>query len=592
MKKYLFRSLMYVSLLVTSIHCASQGVNNNKSELNGTPLGASSKPASSNKNINLDQSQNTSDTSKVTLDSAKVADIKPQLPVLTDTLKNLSSDVFGANLFTGAFARQGASTFNADYFINVGDKLQVRLWGSFIFDALLTVDAKGNIFLPQIGPIQVLGVKNQDLQKVIDIAMSKVFRNSVFSYAQLAEAQPVRVFVGGFVNRPGLYNGTSMDSLLHFLDQAGGIDPDKGSFLSVQVKRGKEVRAQISLYDFLLQGQMQLIQLSDGDVIFVPPRQFTVLVSGLATNTKRFEMEQTYQKVSQLVALSRPLPSATHFRVIRNSGAVKNTEYFALDSSSNVMLGNGDELEFTADKKLGTITVRVEGEHLSVQEYVLPYGSKMLDLLKQIQFSTRSDSENLQLFRLSVKERQKQMLATALKNLEVAALTARSGTSDEATLRKQESELLLQWVERAKAIEPKGQVVMAQSASKGELLLENGDIVRVPIKDGLVLISGEVLFPNAVAFEKKLTLNDYVKKAGGFTQNADSARIVVAHRDGSFTQNESEGWFSNGFSSVKIVPGDELLVLPKIDIKSRQIFKEMIAIVYQIAVTSKIVMGF
>lgn len=32
------------------------------------------------------------------------------------------------------------------------------------------------------------------------------------------------------------------------------------------------------------------------------------------------------------------------------------------------------ELQFTADKKPGTITVRVEGEHNSAQEYVLPYG--------------------------------------------------------------------------------------------------------------------------------------------------------------------------------------------------------------------------
>ena len=34
------------------------------------------------------------------------------------------------------------------------------------------------------------------------------------------------------MNRPGLYNGTSMDSLLHYLDQAGGIDAERGSFLA------------------------------------------------------------------------------------------------------------------------------------------------------------------------------------------------------------------------------------------------------------------------------------------------------------------------------------------------------------------------
>lgn len=571
----------------------AQNSNDNKSGNKDISNLVPGKGVNGNTGASANQTQSaTSAPSDTTTTSISVPDIKPVAPVSEDLMKNSKSEVFGANLFTGAFARQGASAFNADYIINVGDKLQIRLWGSFSIDVVLTVDAQGNIFLPQVGPVKVLGIKNQDLQKVIELAMSKVFKNSVFSYAQLAEAQPVRIFVGGFVNRPGLYNGTSMDSLLHYLDQAGGIDADRGTFLAVQVKRGKELRAQISLYDFLLNGQMPLVQLGDGDVLFVPARQQTVVVSGLASNSKRFEMEQTQRRVSDLIVLAKPLPAATHFRVTRNSGAIKSTEYFALDSASKVMINNGDELEFTSDKKTGSITVRVEGEHLSAQEYVLPYGARMGDLLKQIEFSANSDSENLQLFRVSVKDRQKNMLNTALKNLEVAALTARSGTNDEASLRKQEAELLLQWVERAKSIEPKGQVVMAQSVNKNDLLLENGDILRVPIKDGLVLISGEVLFPNAVSFEKKFTLGDYINKAGGFTQNADSARIVIAHRDGSFTQKESDGWFSKNFSGVKISAGDELLVLPKIDVKSRQIFKEMVAIIYQIAVTSKIVMGF
>jgi protein involved in polysaccharide export with SLBB domain len=522
----------------------------------------------------------------------KVPDIKTVAPQAGDAARNGQSDVFGANLFTGAFARQGASPFNADYALAVGDKVQVRFWGTFNFESVVSVDAQGNVFLPHVGPVQMLGVKNQDLQKVIEAAMAKVFRNSVSSYAQLAEAQPVRIFVSGFVNRPGLFNGTSMDSLLHYLDQAGGIDADRGSYLSVQVKRGDTIRAQVSLYDFLLLGKMPIVQLSDGDVVFVPPKQSQVKVSGLAVNTKRFEFSAKQAKVSDVLALAKPLASATHVRVVRNTGTLKNTEYYPLGQADTVMVQSGDELEFTADKKLGTITVRLEGEHLSAQEYVLPYGSRLKDLMSQVAFSSRSDSDGLQLFRISVKERQRQMLQTSLKSLETAALTARSGTSDEARLRKDEAELLLQWIDKAKSIEPRGQVVLAQSMDRDELLLENGDILKVPLKDNLVLISGEVLFPNALAFDKKLSFDDYVQKAGGYTQNADTARIVVAHRDGSFTQNEVDtGFFGKGTSKVKVNPGDEVLVLPKIDVKSRQIFKDMTQIIYQIAVSAKVVLG-
>ena len=397
-------------------------------------------------------------------DSAMAApDVRAQPPQLLDYSANINSDIFGANLFTGAFARQGALQFNPDYVIAVGDKVQVRLWGAFDFDAPLTVDPKGNIFLPHAGPVQVMGVRNQDLQRLVASAVGKVFRANVSSYASLAAAQPVRVFVGGFVNRPGLYSGTSMDSLLNYLDQAGGIDPERGSFLTVQVKRGKQVRATANLYEFLLSGTMPLVQLSDGDVIFVAPRQNTVKVSGLTTNVKRFEFSDSARSVADLLQMAKPRAAATHVRVVRNTGTTKNVEYYPLADAAQVALQNGDELEFTADKKPGTITVRVEGEHLSAQEYVLPYGTRMAELIKNIQFSERSDQASLQLFRQSVKERQKQMLQTSLKSLEAAALTARSGTSDEARLRKEEAELLLQWVDRAKKIEPSGQVVIAQA---------------------------------------------------------------------------------------------------------------------------------
>jgi protein involved in polysaccharide export with SLBB domain len=510
-------------------------------------------------------------------------------PQQYDYALNIKSDVFGANLFTGAFAAQGAAQFNPDYVLAVGDKIHVRFWGAFQHDSVMTVDPKGNIFLPHIGPVKVAGIRNQDLQKSMDAAAGKVFRTNVFSYASLAQAQPVRIFVSGFVNRPGLYGGTSMDSLLSYIDQAGGIDPERGSFINIQIKRGNLTRATLNLYDFLLEGRIPLVQLSEGDVILVGSRQSTLRVSGLVENAKRFEFNDSTKSVADLMKLARPRAQATHVRVVRNSRSVKNTEYYPLSEASGIPLQNGDELDFTSDKLQGTISVRVEGEHQSSQEYVLPYGSKIGDLIKKIEFSERSDSRSLQLFRQSVKLRQKAMLETSLNSLQSAALTARSGTSDEARLRKEEAELLLQWVDRARKIEPSGQVLIAQQTKLDSFLLENGDLLRVPVKDDLILISGEVLFPNAVAFDAHLNLDEYIRRSGGYTQNADVSRVIVAHRDGSFDEvlAADRGYGSNAL----LRSGDEVLVLPKIDVKSRQIWKDLTQIIYQIAVSAKVVLG-
>jgi protein involved in polysaccharide export with SLBB domain len=514
-------------------------------------------------------------------------------PQSFDYSANLNSDVFGANLFTGAFAREGATQFNPDYAVAVGDNIQIRLWGAFEFESVLTVDAKGNVFVPHVGPVQLLGVRNQDLQRLMESSVSRVYRANVYSYASLASAQPVRIFVSGYVNRPGLYSGTSMDSLLHYLDQAGGIDAERGSFLTVQVKRGALTRATMSLYDFLLDGRIPLIQLSSGDVIFVGPRQSTVKVSGLTENAKRFEFRGILT-VAQVVGLAKPRAQATHIRVLRNTGPVRSTEYFALNDAAQVLLENGDEIEFTSDKKPGTIAVRVEGEHESPQEYVLPYGSKLGEVLRQIKFSERSDSTSVQLFRLSVKERQKLALQTTLKFLENAALTARSGTNEEARLRKEEAELLLQWVERGKNVEPSGQVFIAQASDRDDLLLENGDLLRIPTKDGLVLVSGEVILPNTIAYDKTLSVTDYIKNSGGYTQNADASRVIVAHRDGSFDEanGAGRGIFSLNGGEPTVRPGDHILVLPRIDVKSRQIFRDVVEALFRIAVIVGVVHNF
>ena len=511
----------------------------------------------------------------------------PQAPQTADYTANLNSDVFGANLFTGNFARAGATQFNPDYLVAVGDRIHLRLWGGFTFDSVAAVDPQGNIFLPQVGPIRVLGIANKNLQQQVEAAVRRVFRANVYSYASLAAAQPVRIFVGGNVMRPGLYNGTSMDSLLNYLDQAGGIDPERGSFLTVQVKRGSSVRATFNLYDFLLKGQLPLLQLNDGDVIFVPPIANRVRVSGLVNNAKRFEFAQGSETVAQLMQLAKPQAQATHVRIARNTGTVKNTEYYPLQEANALVLQNGDELEFTADKKPGTITVRVEGEHMNPQEYVLPYGTRLEALMQGIQVLPDAEPESIQLFRQSVKLRQKEMLVTSLRSLETALLTARSGSSEEARLRKEEADLTLQWVERAKQVEPSGQVQIAQASQRDNMLLENGDVIRIPRKDGLVLVSGEVLFPNAVAFDGSLSLKDYIDRAGGFTQTADAARVVVAHRDGAFEQVDTEKLFEN----TRLKAGDQVLVLPKVDEKKRQFWKDMTQIMYQIAISAKVVLG-
>ncbi|MGF1642261.1 MAG: polysaccharide biosynthesis/export family protein [Thiotrichales bacterium] len=505
------------------------------------------------------------------------------------TVPTVASDVFGAQLFTGAFSRNSYSGFNPNYSIGIGDSITLKMWGAYELETVLTVDAQGNIFVPRVGPVNVVGVRNSELGEVVKRKIATVYRSNVHSYVNLAAAQPVKIFVTGFVARPGLYAGLSSDSVLNYLDQAGGVDPDRGSYIDIRIQRGDANYRTIDLYAFLLDGRMPDAQLADGDTIVVGPRRSTVKVSGLVQNDNRFEFPSSSIALDEILALAKAQPSATHLRVIRNTGTTRNVEYYSLDEARAITVVDGDAVQLTADKRPGTITVRVEGEHQSPQEFVLPHGSRLGELMRSVHMNERSDARAIQLYRESVKVRQAEMLEQSLRALEHSVLTAHSATNSEIELRKGEAELVLKWIERARGIAPRGQVVLAQTAEIESLLLENGDVIKVPVEDGIVLISGAVMFPNATVYNDRLSLSEYIDQAGGYAQSAKNSQIVILHRNGSFTRASEGGWGRE--PDARIRPGDEILVMPKVDVKSVQITKDLTQILYQIAVSAAVVIG-
>jgi hypothetical protein len=67
--------------------------------------------------------------------------------------------------------------------------------------------------------------------------------------------------------------------------------------------------------------------------------------------------------------------------------------------------------------------------------------------------------------------------------------------------------------------------------------------------------------------------------------------VIIAHRDGSFHEVSNSGFFGRGADPAGIRAGDEILVLPKIDVKSRQVFKDLTQILYQIAISARVVLN-
>ncbi len=490
----------------------------------------------------------------------------------------IQNKMFGSQLFKGAFASTAGSTFNSSYQINPGDNINLRLWGAYQFNGTQSVDPQGNIFIPNVGPVKVAGVRNGSLQSVVEAQVRRIYVSNVGVYAALEQAQPVKVMVTGFVNQPGNYGGVANDSVIAYLDRAGGVDPERGSYIDIKVMRNGQTIQQVDLYDFLLQGQIRPFSFRDGDVIVVGQRTHTFNVSGEVYNQHDFEFNSPAVSLAQALAFAKLKPGATNVSIQRRQGAEYRSEYYSLSQAPNVRVEDGDIVTVTADRYAGTIQVRVDGAHNGAHAVVLPYGAKLSDVLTQLQPNALAEVESLQLFRPSVAKRQKEMLNVALDKLEETTFNARSSTQEEAALRLRDAELVKQFIAKARQVEPKGQVVLNPDTFQN-VILEQGDILYIPEKTSVVMVHGEVAFPNGVEYKQGLSSKEYIEQVGGFSQRSNKSKVIVIRQNGKAELMRK---------GEKIKQGDEILVLPKAQTKGIKLPRGISQVLYQIAVAAKV----
>ncbi|MDH5751641.1 MAG: polysaccharide biosynthesis/export family protein [Deltaproteobacteria bacterium] len=487
---------------------------------------------------------------------------------------------FGYNLFTGGFRKEQERGINPDYRISEGDQIALRIWGTVTINDILVVDPQGNVFIPNVGPVKVAGVRNADLNTVVNTAVRNIYTSNVNVYTSLNSSQPVAVFVTGFVLSPGRYTGIASNSILYFIDNAGGVDPQKGSYRDIRILRGGQEVHKADLYEFLLKGKIPILQFRDDDTIIVGPRGGAVGASGEIRNAYRFELSGSQITGRDLSDMARTSPAVSHVQVSGTRKSIPFSSYLTFEEFTRVDLFDGDQVVFAADEKTDMITIRVDGAHLGPSQYVVPNNTTLGEMLDHVPVNKElAMHELISLRRVSVAERQKQTLEESLHRLENTYLLASSATDEEAKIRSQEAAMLSDFVKRAREVEMKGLVVVANNDNARKMLLEDGDVIFVPRRTGAVLVSGEVLIAQAHVFKKGDDAEEYINRSGGFTDQADPKKIILVRPSGEVETDSGD-----------VRPGDEILVLPKVPTKNLQLAATLTDIIYKIAVSSAVVM--
>ncbi|MDD6088256.1 MAG: polysaccharide export protein [Desulfovibrionaceae bacterium] len=482
---------------------------------------------------------------------------------------------FGANLFTGHFTEKTSQTLQR------GDQLIVRIWGSQTLDAVVAVDADGQIDLGRWGKITVAGLPadpKDALEKAVRSKLDAAGAGEVQLYVRPLDAQGISVFVTGYVRQPGKYTGLSQDSTLAFLDRAGGIDA-RGSYRNIRIVRQDKEACAIDLYPFITRGFLPKWKFRDGDTIVVSEKGAVIAASGKILNEALFEFCESVSG-RDLAALADPEPAVTHVSLSGTRNGAPYEQYLTLEDFQGVLLGNGDRVRFLADRPGDTITVEIRGAIRGQSVFPVRKETRLRELCRYIAVDpSRADVNGLYVMRKSVAVRQKKAIEDALRRLEHNVHTAPSASADEAQIRAREAEMITGFISRAKEVQPEGIVVVSENGNLADIALEQGDIVVVPEKTDVVLISGEVMVPQAVVWSREKQIEDYIRLAGGFTARAERSSLLVVRPSGELIPDADQ-----------VEAGDQILVLPKVESKSFQAVKDITQILYQIAVACKVIL--
>lgn len=489
---------------------------------------------------------------------------------------------FGAGLFVGNFAAQREDGLNADYQVLPGDRVMVNVWGSAAINDVFAVDAQGNIFLPGIGPVRLAGVRARDLTDAVQGEIRRRYRGSFEVYTNLLTASPVAVFVTGAVPRPGRYAGIPSDSVLVFLDQAGGIDARTGSYRNVQLLREGQVVAELDLYDFLLRGTLPTPQLQDGDTLLVGrigPSVEVRLPTGERIGVELRDGEPAAEVLTLVVRPSARINELS-LRGVRNGSPIART--LDVTALSTLDIRDGDVLMFREEGHPQHVMVRLEGEFIGSSSLTVPRGARLLDVLNHVPVDPRvADVASVHLRRASIAREQLRTIHESLDRLQRSSMLALSDSAGEAEIRVREAEMMNAFIERARNITPLGRVVTRSQESQLNVMLEEGDVIVIPTHTNVIRVGGEVQIAQALQFRPGLTVRDYVRMSGGFSNRAETRTVIVMRQSAEVLIADN---------STLIQPGDEILVPPRIDRKVFQHAIEISQIMYQIAIAASVLL--
>lgn len=376
------------------------------------------------------------------------------------------------------------------------------------------------------------------------------------------------VQVNGAVFRPGQFElGKQITSVRSLIEAAGGLTEDAFTSRGVMYRMKEDRTLEALSVDIagIMAGSVADVPLKNEDVLFVPTqservseRIVTIQGEVFSPGTYQFAENET---IEDLILRAGGLTDAASLskvdvsRRIRDPKALnagqeisKNYSFsikdgFVVDGDKGFVLEPYDVVQVRRSPGyMEPRTVKVEGEVAFGGEFTLSKKNQRLsDLIKEAGGVTQEAYVKGARLERHMNADEKARLQAAL---EAARQTA--GDKDSIDIEKLEtSEYYTVGIDLEKAL--------ANPGGDYDIVVRDSDRIVVPEYNGTVKISGNVRFPNTVAFMDGKNWKHYINQAGGFGDRSKKSKSYIVYQNGTVSQ----------VGKGKIEPGCEIVVPKK-----------------------------
>jgi polysaccharide export outer membrane protein len=401
------------------------------------------------------------------------------------------------------------SVAGPDYRLGNGDVLDVQIAGRLeVTRFQVIVDPEGSVSIPPLGAIEVGGLTLLKANRRVADRAKTLLRFADVSIA-VSTPRAFDVTVSGEIERPGSVQAFATQRLHEMILNAGGITR-RGSARHVQVTHGGVTR-EIDLLSFELRGDVaQNPYVLDGMRVHVPPRTAAVTLAGAVRRPGEYELGPggSLRELLELTGGLAPGGAGSDARLTRIAadGRKETTSIdlrAALTAPADVPLQGGDTV-FVPPLSLLQDVVEVRGAFIGTTE-----GKTV----------TAGKPTTVQRLELAQGDRVRDIVGKA------------GGPAAYADLR-------LAFVDRAGNTGPRQRVpidmqrMLVEKDDAQNIVLQNGDVLTLPVVEDKVYVVGEVKSPGAHDFRPDLTPREYVAMAGGPGNRAKVPATTVTFRNG------------------------------------------------------------